>query len=84
MNISRLKNETILCTITKNELTKNNIKLNELTQGTPAVKELFNEIMEYIKNNYNYEHKKIMFLTEVIPIDKENIILALYEPTPKH
>lgn len=78
MNIFKLKNNTIICIISRDDLDKRHMKISELAHGTRKGKRLFNEIMKHIEKKYNYTPKETLFM-EAQPIDEHKILLAIHE-----
>lgn len=79
MKIFKLENNTIICTLSRNDLKIRDMKISELAQGTKNAKTLFNEIMNYTKRKFNYNPENIPLTIEAKPINNDVILLAIYE-----
>lgn len=79
MKIFKLENNTIICTLSRNDLNIRDMKISELAKSTENAEKLFNEIMNYTKKEFNYNPQNIPLTIEAKPINNDIILLAIYE-----
>lgn len=77
MKIEKINNNQIRCILSKKDLEKRNIKINELAYGTTKVRELFNDMMQKAYIELGFVANNIPLIIEAIPIEKGDIILNI-------
>ena len=77
MNIERLNENQIRCTLYKSDLADKDIRLSELAYGTEKAKELFRELMQEAADRYGFEADNVPLMIEAIPVSQEQLILII-------
>ena len=77
MNIERLNENQIRCTLYKSDLADKDIRLSELAYGTDKAKDLFRELMQEAADRYGFEADNAPLMIEAIPVSQEQLILII-------
>ncbi len=67
MKIEKINDNQIRCILSKSELEKRNLKINDISYGTPNVKKLFKDMMQLAFIQCGFEANNIPLAIEVIP-----------------
>ena len=67
MKIEKLNENQIRCILSKSELEKRNLKINDISYGTAGVKKLFKDMMQLAYVQCGFEANNIPLAIEVIP-----------------
>lgn len=77
MNIERLSDNQIRCTLNKKDLQERNIQLSELLYGSDKAKELFREMMQKAAAECGFETEDLPLMIEAIPVDSDCLVLVV-------
>ena len=77
MNIERLNENQIRCTLYKSDLADKDIRLSELAYGTDKAKDLFRELMQEAADRYGFEADNVPLMIEAIPVSQEQLVLII-------
>ena len=77
MKIIKLNDNQIKCTLTRADLAKRQIKINELTYGSKKARELFVDMMMKAKQELGFESEDIPIMVEAIPCEDDSIEILI-------
>lgn len=77
MNIKSYENKKICCTISKKDLEARGINIRDFSHNTDATQRLLFIIIKQAKTTLNLNFEDTPIITEVIPIDTDNITLII-------
>lgn len=77
MKIEKVNDQQIRCTLTKDDLSKRQLKISELAYGTDKAKNLFKDMMEQASFEFGFEAENIPLMIEAIPMSPECLVLII-------
>ena len=77
MQIERVNENQIRCTLTKEDLESRNINIAELAYGSDNARRLFNDMMRQASAEVGFELDDIPIMIEAVPINAENLVLII-------
>ena len=77
MNIERINENQIRCTLTKEDLYSRQLKISELAYGSEKVKELFVEICKRAFVELNFQIEDTPLMIEAIPVSQDCLVLVM-------
>ena len=77
MKIEKVNDHQIRCTLTREDLTKRQLKVSELAYGTDKARELFQEMMHQANTRFGFNAEDVPLMIEAIPVNSECIILVI-------
>lgn len=77
MNIERISDNQIRCTLNKEDLLERKLNISELAYGSEKAKELFTDICKMAFKECNFETEDIPLMIEAIPISHECLVLVV-------
>ncbi len=77
MKIEKISENQIRCTLTREDLTKRQIRLSELAYGSPKAKELFHEMMQQAIESCGFKADNMPLMIEAIPTSPDSLVLII-------
>jgi len=77
MKIEKVNDKQIRCTLTKEDLTKRQLKISELAYGSEKAKSLFKDMMEQASFELGFEAEDVPLMIEAIPMSSECLVLII-------
>ena len=77
MQIEKINDNQIRCTLTKEDLARRQLKLNELTYGSAKARELFKDMMNQAYEEVGFESSNIPLMIEAIPVSNDCLVLII-------
>lgn len=77
MKIERINENSIRCTLTRDDLEERQVKLSEIAYGTEKAKMLFHDMMMQASKELGFEANDIPLMIEAIPGAGDSIILNI-------
>ena len=77
MQIERLSDLQIKCTLTNNDLLARDIDLLELAYGHEKAKNLFNEMLQRASHEFGFNAGALPLMVEAIPLPNESIVIII-------
>ena len=77
MQIEKLSDLQIKCTLTNNDLLARDINLLELAYGHEKAKNLFNEMLQRASHEFGFNAGALPLMVEAIPLPNEGIIIII-------
>ena len=77
MQIERLSDLQIKCTLTNNDLLARDINLLELAYGHEKARSLFNEMLQRASHEFGFNAGALPLMVEAIPLPNEGIIIII-------
>lgn len=77
MQIERLSDLQIKCTLTNNDLLARDINLLELAYGHEKAKNLFNEMLQRASHEFGFNAGALPLMVEAIPLPNESIVIII-------
>lgn len=77
MKIEKVNDHQIRCTLTREDLSKRQLKVSELAYGTDKARELFQEMMHQANTRFGFNAEDVPLMIEAIPVNSECIILVI-------
>lgn len=77
MQIERLSDLQIKCTLTNNDLLARDIDLLELAYGHEKARSLFNEMLQRASHEFGFNAGALPLMVEAIPLPNEGIIIII-------
>ena len=77
MEIEKISENQICCTLTKEDLAERQIKISELAYGTEKVKALFSDVMQQASYEFGFEAEDFPLMIEAIPSTAGSITLII-------
>ena len=77
MQIEKLSDLQIKCTLTNNDLLARDINLLELAYGHEKAKNLFNEMMQRASHEFGFNAGALPLMVEAIPLPNESIVIII-------
>lgn len=77
MQIEKINDNQIRCTLTKEDLAQRQLKLNELTYGSAKARELFKDMMNQAYEEVGFESSNIPLMIEAIPVSSDCLVLII-------
>jgi adapter protein MecA 1/2 len=77
MKVEKVNEQQIRCTLTREDLSKRNIKVSELAYGSEKTQDLFRDMMHLASYECGFEAEDIPLMIEAVPLDSECILLIV-------
>lgn len=77
MQIEKLSDLQIKCTLTNNDLLARDINLLELAYGHEKAKNLFNEMLQRASHEFGFNAGALPLMVEAIPLPNESIVIII-------
>ena len=77
MQIEKLSDLQIKCTLTNNDLLARDINLLELAYGHEKAKNLFNEMLQRASHEFGFNAGAFPLMVEAIPLPNESIVIII-------
>lgn len=77
MKLERISENKIRCTLTRDDLTRNHLRLSELAYGTEKSRKFFNQVMQLAEKKLGFEVESGAYMIEAVPDRKEQLILII-------
>ena len=77
MKIEKINDNQIRCTLSRQDLDDNQIRLTELAYGTEKAKQLFRDMIEQANLQFGFEADNIPLMIEAIPVSSDSIVLII-------
>ena len=77
MNLEKLSDTQIRCTLSKEDLSQRQLHLSELAYGSEKAKELFRDMMQQASIELGFEADNIPLMIEAIPISNDCLVLVV-------
>ena len=77
MQIEKLSDLQIKCTLTNNDLLARDINLLELAYGHEKAKNLFNEMLQRASHEFGFNAGALPLMVEAIPLPNERLVLII-------
>lgn len=77
MQIEKINDNQIRCTLTKEDLAQRQLKLNELAYGSAKARELFKDMMDQAYEEVGFESSNIPLMIEAIPVSNDCLVLII-------
>ena len=77
MKIEKINDNQIRCTLSRQDLDDNQIRLTELAYGTDKAKQLFRDMIEQANLQFGFEADNIPLMIEAIPVSPDSIVLII-------
>ena len=77
MQIEKLSDLQIKCTLTNNDLLARDINLLELAYGHEKAKNLFNEMLQRASHEFGFNAGALPLIVEAIPLPNESIVIII-------
>ena len=77
MQIEKLSDLQIKCTLTNNDLLSRDINLLELAYGHEKAKNLFNEMLQRASHEFGFNAGALPLMVEAIPLPNESIVIII-------
>jgi adapter protein MecA 1/2 len=77
MRIEKLSDNQIRCILTREDLARRHLKLNELAYGSDKARLLFRDMMQQAAYQYGFEAEDIPLMIEAVPLPSDSIALIV-------
>ena len=77
MQIEKINDNQIRCTLTREDLAQRQMKLAELTYGSPKARALFKEMMNQAYEEVGFESTNIPLMIEAVPVSADCLVLII-------
>ena len=77
MQIEKISDLQIKCTLTNNDLLARDINLLELAYGHEKAKNLFNEMLQRASHEFGFNAGALPLMVEAIPLPNESIVIII-------
>ena len=77
MKIEKISDHQIRCTLTSEDLANRHIRLSELTYGSDAARQLFQDMMLQARTQVGFDADNIPLMIEAIPVSPDSIMLVI-------
>ena len=77
MKIEKINDNQIRCTLSRQDLDDNQIRLTELAYGTEKAKQLFRDMIEQANLQFGFDADNIPLMIEAIPVSADSIVLII-------
>ena len=77
MNLERVNDHQIRCTLTRADLAARQLKLSELAYGSDKAKMLFRDMMQKATYELGFEAEDTPLMIEAVPVSADSIILII-------
>ena len=77
MQIEKINDNQIRCTLTRADLAARQLQLSELAYGTEKAKSLFHDMMQQAAFEFGFEADDIPLMIEAIPASADSIVLII-------
>jgi adapter protein MecA 1/2 len=77
MKIERMNENQIRCTLTREDLARRHLNMNELAYGTEKTQNLFREMLREADYTCGFETGDMPLMIEAIPVSSDNIVLII-------
>ncbi len=77
MRIEKISDNQIRCILTREDLARRHMKLNELAYGSDKARLLFRDMMQQAAYQYGFEAEDIPLMIEAVPLPSDSIALIV-------
>ena len=77
MRIEKVSDNQIRCILTREDLARRHMKLNELAYGSDKARLLFRDMMQQAAYQYSFEAEDIPLMIEAVPLPSDSIALIV-------
>ena len=77
MKIEKINDNQIRCTLDSSDLTKRHIHMYELAYGTEKSRRLFQEMIGYAEQHFDFDTEDLPLVVEAIPLSQDSIAIRV-------
>lgn len=77
MNIEKINDNQIKATLDQSDLDKWNIRISDLTSGSPEAKEVLKEMIEKASADLDFHIDNVPLVVEAVPVSREKLVLVV-------